>query len=1246
MINALSQHIIRQQKVEILSEDGEKTQDIFTEVSRLFNNRVKDITGYLLDKHSSNDILIRLHTLELDLGVVSFPFSEESFIKIYSERLEEALVANIKKQKEQLQTPEADTENTPLTPIHLLEQYLLTGTIAWWATSNDLKNPVSVFKKSHEKEVVALQMMIKRIFPQAQVRKRLVYAFEDETIRAVIRFIQPTEERFISDYHTEVSEVQQKSTVVKLENTAFRKRLWLFILDYLAYAEGSHFNRKQFTKATIKAIADNFNLSFEQTLFYFSEGIKAIPAQIRKVENLVSIVEELTLESLKETDTILALQAIQTYKGRNNTLLLNNYPAFFFLVNGFLPHKSSLSSELPKNDLLAREFQLNPAYTRSFLANYGKLPQLRQRLVTHFDDSVILQVVKSVEPANAETILFYVDYTTSLQRKTNFIRTEETRFRKSIWEFILAYLFLEAGSVFNAKMFLVTNIRTLAAHYSIDYVKLLAMLVQGIGQQPAMVSDQSDLFYLLTELLAEAKKSNTSQLLSTFPVSEKRTTAAITDEEQDSVVSVSLLSQLMQQSEKLAEPIQQAFVHNLVLHVLAHGELPWWITEEHYTLENIFKQLKRKYANEFKKALIYAVKKEKISLRFILQNTQFFSKDLLDVFSNKQQYETLLAFVKKITDATGAMGSADVLFTKALLAALNEGTNETPRLIAFFETVFRQYELLHGKENTTKWLASNQPLMQTYSQAIQEAYLQAANKGTFMVFAKQLTYSEANVEALLFYLLNNTVSLIPKELLNTLTLWLIQFAKSGKLPANAIRVTVLSEKELVAWMLVYLFRKQKDRLANLLARDTLTLPEQLLLMRIANESGIASDVQQFLETNIQKNLFDRTEKSLSSTDPDYWKQVITDLQSDAPNNKHLTHWQSLLMFPQTRSMAAFYLSEAHMGLLIEKLQQPRLWKAYKIFNEAFVENTTDHFEREQYRKWVTEFFLTLLGSNVTHESNLVALAKQWRIFLQSKSLSVHQSIISKLATRTLENVSLSGNAKELVMIFQTDYTQFLKHEDHLKQLETEIHQADETLAVFLENPNKSEIDEAVQELLADKTPGKKKKNLPFGEQVYIKNAGMVLLHPFMSTLFSRAELMRAGTFLSEASQTKAIQLLQYAVVGTEVLEEQDCLLNKILVGMSPEDVIIDVETLNAAENELVTGMLGAIIQQWDKLKNTSLEGFRNSFLIRDGYVFQTDEAWVLRVEQRGYDILLQTLPWSFGMIKFSWMKKPLIVEWT
>ena len=90
----------------------------------------------------------------------------------------------------------------------------------------------------------------------------------------------------------------------------------------------------------------------------------------------------------------------------------------------------------------------------------------------------------------------------------------------------------------------------------------------------------------------------------------------------------------------------------------------------------------------------------------------------------------------------------------------------------------------------------------------------------------------------------------------------------------------------------------------------------------------------------------------------------------------------------------------------------------------------------------------------------------------------------------------------------------------------------------------------------------------------------------------------------------------------------------------PQGIILTEKEKNISEE-----VLKAVLNAWDKLKNTSIQGFQNSFLQRTGALVYKNDAWNLRVEQRGYDVLLQTLPWSIGMIKTSWMDSFLYVEW-
>jgi hypothetical protein len=77
----------------------------------------------------------------------------------------------------------------------------------------------------------------------------------------------------------------------------------------------------------------------------------------------------------------------------------------------------------------------------------------------------------------------------------------------------------------------------------------------------------------------------------------------------------------------------------------------------------------------------------------------------------------------------------------------------------------------------------------------------------------------------------------------------------------------------------------------------------------------------------------------------------------------------------------------------------------------------------------------------------------------------------------------------------------------------------------------------------------------------------------------------------------------------------------------------------------VDEMLLSLIEYWAVLKNTSIDGLRESFLKRNGKLSRLNDEWLLQVEQKPFDMLVQQLPWSISMIKLPWMTHLLKTEW-
>ena len=166
------------------------------------------------------------------------------------------------------------------------------------------------------------------------------------------------------------------------------------------------------------------------------------------------------------------------------------------------------------------------------------------------------------------------------------------------------------------------------------------------------------------------------------------------------------------------------------------------------------------------------------------------------------------------------------------------------------------------------------------------------------------------------------------------------------------------------------------------------------------------------------------------------------------------------------------------------------------------------------------------------------------------------------------------------------------------------------------------------------------------EGLYVSNAGLVILHPFLPTFFKGLNLLNdENQFTSVETQTKAAILLYYLQCGFVAYKEWEMPLNKILCGMASEELIIDDILLNEYEKEECNLLLQSVIEYWTALKGASIEALQTTFFQREGKVTFKENHWLIQVERTGVDILLDRLPWGIGTVKLPWFKEIMFVEW-
>lgn len=171
-----------------------------------------------------------------------------------------------------------------------------------------------------------------------------------------------------------------------------------------------------------------------------------------------------------------------------------------------------------------------------------------------------------------------------------------------------------------------------------------------------------------------------------------------------------------------------------------------------------------------------------------------------------------------------------------------------------------------------------------------------------------------------------------------------------------------------------------------------------------------------------------------------------------------------------------------------------------------------------------------------------------------------------------------------------------------------------------------------------------------GEVIYVENAGLVLLHPFLQRMFQRLQLLSddakgkpriAGT----EHGSRAVHLLQCLVDGRCDTPEPSLALNKLLCGLQLDTPVAPAIAPDEDELALCDEVMNAVIGNWSSVPKTSVTALRETFLQRDGRLQRRNGKWTLTVRRKTVDVLVDQIPWGFAVILCPWMDSELAVIW-
>jgi hypothetical protein len=164
------------------------------------------------------------------------------------------------------------------------------------------------------------------------------------------------------------------------------------------------------------------------------------------------------------------------------------------------------------------------------------------------------------------------------------------------------------------------------------------------------------------------------------------------------------------------------------------------------------------------------------------------------------------------------------------------------------------------------------------------------------------------------------------------------------------------------------------------------------------------------------------------------------------------------------------------------------------------------------------------------------------------------------------------------------------------------------------------------------------------EGIYVSQAGLILLHPFLQYFFDELGLLEKKQFKDAEARQTAVHLLHYLATGKEQPMEYEMLMEKYLCGSYIHESIERFIVLTDAMKQECEQLLQAVIGHWKALRSTSPDGLREGFLQRKGKLIVAERDQLV-VEMQSFDVLLENLPWNYSIISLPWLNKELYVDW-
>jgi hypothetical protein len=462
-------------------------------VETLNAQRIVPLLERILEDVSLEGFHVRLDKLAIDLGTLPLEGLEEAVL----ERLEPALRNALRAAVEQARaapSSDASMERIDASWLRLLEFYLLNGALPFAAGPSPSFAIEATLLALLDRDPDEVRALLYRHRHRPDVLARVVAQLGDAVFARLLGALDPVNATLLLAYLLDLTTLHRAVRLVDLTEDAYRRALWFLVLVYVVADPGSQFNRKSLVFALLDGLAESEGVPLEDLLDALRVGLEATSLHRSLRSSLPAVLDEIFADLARQAHHAEAnVDARYTAHARAWDAVEH------WLALGRMPPWMKESDAVSLEALFLTLIDDDPARVDRLVRRHARSRPTLERLVHALRESSLAQLVRALEPENAERIVAYVARVRDVHRREQLARLGDDAFGRLTWMLSLSYVVVERGSEFNRRSFVRSLLGAIATSEGVELSALLATLEQGLavyegfgpidGSLPAIVRD-------------------------------------------------------------------------------------------------------------------------------------------------------------------------------------------------------------------------------------------------------------------------------------------------------------------------------------------------------------------------------------------------------------------------------------------------------------------------------------------------------------------------------------------------------------------------------------------------------------------------------------------------------------------------------------------------------------------------------------------------------------------------------------